>query len=101
MIPIIIKKLQTEALSVLLNTVSKTKTFGYFIDSCIEGITKNMINEKPSGNEQQDYYMWGYRKGLLDAHTLYKNLETLINEELKNRKDKNLSIDKQKQRSIK
>lgn len=89
-IPTIIKNLKNEEINLLLETLKKRPVLTHFAELGEQTIAKKIQYEKPSGNENIDYYNWGYRRGLLDTHVLYKNLVNLLEEEKRERENKKI-----------
>jgi hypothetical protein len=89
-VPNKVKELKSQELTSILTclTGKGSAHLKAFINKCIEGSTKSIVNMTPVGNNA-DYYNWGFQKGLLKAHELYRDLEGMLEDEMINReKDK-------------
>lgn len=88
-VPSVIKGLENKRLEAIkrVMTHKDASAFRELATTCVEQVMKAIVGSKPRG-EQTDYYDWGYRQGLLEAHRMYLALLEHVLNELENRKPK-------------
>lgn len=73
-----------------LNKLLKNSEKDYldkFVRGCVKKIERAILTDVPDG-KPADYFRFGYRRGLLEAHKLYLRLGERVSAEIENRAEK-------------
>ena len=91
LVPNMVKSMTNQELSGLLTYLKLPLNSGLqeFSKKCVKNSMDSIVRFAPLGHNG-DYFNWGYMKGLLKAHELYRDLKKMLEIEKSNRENKDI-----------